>query len=276
MSAGQGVQHFKHSSRRTARYSAPALEKGLDILELLAADPAALTRTEIAHRLRRTIGEVFRMLVCLDERGYICKVGTDERYQLTLKFFELAHKHHPLQRLVATAIPLMQQVAETTGQSCHLAMLSHSEVIVVAQVDSPGKMGFAVRLGANIDLLDTASGHVILAFQKRDVQTRILRAWKRRSGKRSPRNLARHLDAIRHRGHEELASYQVRGVVNVSFPVLNRQGEAVGAMAVPYIEQIGIRRDLSQVKRALFKASENLCVAIGGRRAKLLSGVVHV
>jgi hypothetical protein len=68
----------------------------------------------------------------------------------------------------------------------------------------------------------------------------------------------------------------VRGVVNVSFPVLNRQGEAVGAMAVPYIEQIGIRRDLSQVKRALFKASENLCVAIGGRRAKLLSGVVHV
>jgi DNA-binding IclR family transcriptional regulator len=90
MSAGQGVEHFKHSSRRTARYSAPALEKGLDILELLAADPAALTRTEIAHRLRRTIGEVFRMLVCLDERGYICKVGTDERYQLTLKFFELA------------------------------------------------------------------------------------------------------------------------------------------------------------------------------------------
>jgi DNA-binding IclR family transcriptional regulator len=275
MPTGQTVKHLKRR-RRAIRYTAPALEKGLDILELLAADAAALTRSEIAHRLRRTIGEVFRMLVCLDERGYICQVGADERYQLTLKFFELAQKPHPLQRLVAAAKPLMQQVAETTGQSCHLAMLSHSEVIVVAQVDSPGKMGFAVRLGANIDLLDTASGHVILAFQKKEVQMRILRAWQHRSDKRPPKNLYRHLDAIRHRGHEELASYQVRGVVNISFPVLNQHGEAVGAMAVPYLQQIGVRIGLSQVKQELLKASGSLSLAIGGRRARLLSGVVRV
>jgi len=271
MPARQTVQHVKRRRGHAIRYTAPALEKGRDILELLAGDPVALTRSEIAHRLRRTIGEVFRMLVCLDERGYICQVDADERYQLTLKFLELAHKHHPLQRLVAAAMPLMPQVAETTGQSCHLAMLSHSEVTVVAQVDSPGKMGFAVRLGANIDLLDTASGHVILAFQKREVQIRILRAWQLRSGKRPPRNLYRHLETIRHRGHEELASYQVRGVVNISFPVLNQQGEAVGAMAVPYLQQIGMQIGLSQIRQELLKASQTLSLAIGGKRAKLLS-----
>jgi DNA-binding IclR family transcriptional regulator len=276
MLTGTTPRRLTQASPRKNRYTAPALEKGLDILELLAADPTALTHSEIANRLRRTIGEVFRMLVCLNERGYICQVGADERYQLTLKFFELAHKHHPLQRLTGAARPLMQRVAETTYQSCHLAMLSHSEVIVVAQVDAPGQMGFAVRLGANIDLLDTASGHVILAFRKREAQMRILRAWEHRSGKRPPRNLYRHLNAIRHRGYEELASYQVRGVVNVSFPVLNQQGEAVGAMAVPYLQQIGTRIGLSQVKQALLKASENLSLAIGGKRAKLLSGAVHV
>jgi DNA-binding IclR family transcriptional regulator len=271
MSAGRAIRSLKRSRGREIRYTAPALEKGLDILELLAGDPAALTRSEIAHRLRRTIGEVFRMLVCLDERGYVCQVDADERYQLTLKLFELAHKHHPLQRLVAAAIPLMQQVAQTTGQSCHLAMLSHSEVTVIAQVDSPGKMGFAVRLGANIDLLDTASGHVILTFQKREVQMRILRAWQHRSRKRLPRSLYQHLEAIRHRGHEELASYQVRGVVNISFPVLSQQGAAVGAMAVPYLQQIGVRIGLAQVRQELLKASETLSLAIGGKRAKLLS-----
>src|SRR3984893_13987061 len=109
MSPGRAVQPLKRISDRAIRYTAPALEKGLDILELLAADPAALTHSEIAHRLRRTIGEVFRMLVCLDERGYISQVSTDERYQLTLKLFELAHKHHPLQRLVSAARPRMQQ-----------------------------------------------------------------------------------------------------------------------------------------------------------------------
>src|SRR5580692_12140059 len=152
---------------RRLRYAAPALEKGLDILELLASVSDAMTHSEIANRLGRTVTEVFRMLVCLEERGYISRTGPDERYQLTLKLFEIVHQHHPLQRLVNQARPLVQRVASETGQSCHLAMLNHAEVVVVAQFDAPGIMGFSVRLGANIDLLNTASGHVILAFQDR-------------------------------------------------------------------------------------------------------------
>src|ERR1700693_3395812 len=85
---------------RRSRYTAPALEKGLDILELLASVSEALTHSEIASRLGRTISEVFRMLVCLEERGYISRTGPAERYQITLKLFEIAHRHHPLQRLI--------------------------------------------------------------------------------------------------------------------------------------------------------------------------------
>ena len=142
---------------RRIRYAAPALEKGLDILELLASVSEALTHSEIASRLGRTITEVFRMLVCLEERGYISRTTPEERYQLTLKLFELVHHHHPLQRLVTQARPLVQRVAGETGQSCHLAMLNNAEVVLVAQADAPGNMGFSVRLGANIDLLNTAS-----------------------------------------------------------------------------------------------------------------------
>jgi DNA-binding IclR family transcriptional regulator len=275
MSAGRSLRRFRPARTHTVRYSAPALEKGLDILELLADDPQALTPSEIAHRLRRTIGEVFRMLVCLDDRGYICQAGSGERYQLSLKLFEVAHQHHPLQRLVGAARPLMQQVAEITGQSCHLAVLSHSDVVVVAQVDAPGKMGFAVRLGANIDLLDTASGHVILAFQKDEIQSRILRVWQHRSGRRIPASLHRHLTEIRRRRYEELASYQVRGVVNISFPVLNQHAEAVAAMAVPFLPRVGGRVGPAQVKAALSSATRNLSITIGGKRAELLSGAGH-
>jgi DNA-binding IclR family transcriptional regulator len=271
MSAGRSIHSFRRVRTYTVRYSAPALEKGLDILELLADDPQALTPSEIAHRLRRTIGEVFRMLVCLDERGYICQAGADERYQLTLKLFEVAHQHHPLQRLVGAARPLLQQVAEVTGQSCHLAMLSHSEVVVVAQVDAPGNMGFAVRLGANIDLLDTASGHVILAFQKDEIRARILEIWRRRSGRRIPARLHRHLTEIRRRRYEELASYQVRGVVNISFPILNQHAEAVAAVAVPFLPRVGGRVGPAQVKAALSDATRNLSITIGGKRAELIS-----
>jgi DNA-binding IclR family transcriptional regulator len=256
---------------RQARYLAPALEKGLDILELLAFAPEALGRSEIARRLGRTMSEVFRMLVCLENRGYICQVGPDERYQLTLRLFELSHGQHPLQRLVAQARMSMLEVAGKTGQSCHLAMLNNAEVVVVAQVDGPGNMGFGLRLGAKVDLLNTASGHVILAFQNEPSRARALAEWRRRTGKAGPTGLTRHLRAIRRRGYEELASYQVRGVVNISFPVLNQHGEAIAAMAVPFLARIGARIGPPQVKQALASATRTLSASIGGRKLELAS-----
>jgi DNA-binding IclR family transcriptional regulator len=263
-------------SSRRIRYAAPALEKGLDILELLASVSECLTHSEIASRLGRTVTEVFRMLVCLEERGYLSRTGADERYQLTLKLFEIIHQHRPLARLINQARPLVQQVASETGQSCHLAMLNNAEVVLVAQSDAPGNMGFSVRLGANIDLLNTASGHVILAFQSEEVRTRALGAWCLRSKKKIPPGLFRHLQQIRRRGYEELASYQVHGVVNISYPVLNQHGEAIAAMTVPLLARIGDSLGPPQVKEALSLASRALSLAIGGKRLELSSGSVQL
>ena len=255
--------------RPSARYTAPALDKGLDILELFASEPDGLTTSQVARRLGRTVGEIFRMLVCLAERGYIFQVLPDERFQLTLKLFELAHRHHPLQRIIAKARPLMEEVAHKTRQSCHLAMPSDGEVVVITQVDAPGSAGFALKLGAKIDLLNTASGHLILAFQPDEVRARSLTAWKRRTGQSLPADLQEHLTRIRERGYEEMASYQVAGVVNISYPVLNQHHEAIAALSVPFLPRIGDRIGPAQVKAALQAVSEALSIAIGGRKAQL-------
>ena len=71
-----------------ARYAAPALEKGLDVIELLARETDGLTLNEVARLLDRTSSELFRMVNALCRRGYIGQ--HDDRYVLTLKLFELA------------------------------------------------------------------------------------------------------------------------------------------------------------------------------------------
>ncbi len=81
------------------RYRAPALDKGLDILEVLSATDAGLTQAEIAKALDRSPNEICRMLDRLVRRGYIARTTTD-RYELTLKLFALAHRHAPMRRLV--------------------------------------------------------------------------------------------------------------------------------------------------------------------------------
>ena len=75
-------------SARGVRYAAPALDKGLDIIELLAHEIEGLTLNEIAKGLGRTSSEIFRMVNGLCRRGYIMQQDGD-RYSLTLKLFEL-------------------------------------------------------------------------------------------------------------------------------------------------------------------------------------------
>jgi DNA-binding IclR family transcriptional regulator len=169
----------------------------------------------------------------------------------------------------------VQQVASDTGQSCHLAMLNNAEVVVVAQADAPGNMGFSARLGANVNLLHTGSGHVILAFQSDEVRARALGAWRLRSRKPIPPNLYRHLKQIRRRGYEELGSYQVHEVVNISYPVLNPYGEAIAAMTVPFLAHIGDSLGPPQVKDALRMATHTLSLTIGAKRPELSSGAVQ-
>src|SRR6476620_12263381 len=84
----------RRKTKVASRYPTPALEKGLDILELFAREPAELTKSDVARRLGRTVSEIFRMLVCLEERGYISPSRDGERFHLTLRLFELG-QHYP-------------------------------------------------------------------------------------------------------------------------------------------------------------------------------------
>ena len=56
------------------RYRAPALDKGLDILELLSSVDGGLTQSEIAKKLGRSPNEFYRMLDRLVRRGYVTKI----------------------------------------------------------------------------------------------------------------------------------------------------------------------------------------------------------
>lgn len=148
-----------------ASYTAPALEKGLDILELLAGEGGGLSQSAIAQRLSRSATELFRMLSVLERRGYVTR-HPDGAYLLSLRLFELAHQHPPLKRLLTVALPAMQQLAATSRQSAHLVVHFARRILVVAQVDSPEPMGFGVRLGAHFPFRpDRASSRVLSAFQ---------------------------------------------------------------------------------------------------------------
>jgi DNA-binding IclR family transcriptional regulator len=244
-------------------YPTPALEKGLDLLELFAKTPEGLTVSEAARCLNRTVSEIFRMILCLEQRDYLAQSPNKERYHLTLRMFRLAQEHPPTKRLVTEALPTMHWLASELRQSCHLGIVDGGHVVILAQVDSPESTGFYVRMGSKVDLMHAATGHVILAHQNEDARERAVDGWRQETKKRKPADLEEHLARIRARGYERRASYEVAGVMNISFPVLNLQGEAIAGLTVPYVKRLEDKITLTEVVSALREASRRISEAMG-------------
>ena len=248
------------------RYTAPALEKGLDILDVLVDTAEGYTLNELSVKLGRTVSEIFRMVVTLERRGYV-QGDHNDRYTLTLKLFEMAHRQQPIRSLTAMALPLLRDLANMTRQSCHLSIYNSGRVAVIAQVDSPERWSFGLKVGAVMGLTDTSSGHVLLAFRDVAERERMLAAHTRVEGENDvePAALLALLDEIRATGHEIVPSRQMRGVTNVAFPVIGSTGDAIAAVNVPYLERIDkkVNPEFDEVCRMVGEMAGRLSALMG-------------
>lgn len=248
-------------SKKTS-YSAPALEKGLDIIELLSRQEVGLTQSEIARSLERSVGEIFRMLMVLQERGYVAQDPLSDKYALTTFIFEIAHRIPTIGRLTAVAEPLMKELTQTINQSAHLAILGDGSVLVVGQISSPGNNNMNVRLGAKIDTWKASSGRVIIAFRDEDTLSGLLTSEPLPSDT-SEAQIRAELADIRKTGFEVRDSFVVRGVVNIAVPVFDHSGQAAAALTVPHIEKFNNPVDFEACKTEVIEAAARISRSLG-------------
>jgi len=222
------------------RYRAPALDKGLDILELLAEQKGGLTRAEITKLLGRNASEIYRMLERLVARQYVVRSAAGDRYSLSLKLYAPAHRHPPMERLISEALPLMQRFAAQAEQSVHLAVYDRGNLLVIAQVDGPGTWGIAVRLGARVGLVDTGSGRSMLAFQTSEQRAHMLAEHTAVKGEVTIDHdaLEAACERIREAGFSQKDSQQIFGVTDLTFPLLGSSGQAIAALTCPFLKRI--------------------------------------
>lgn len=182
-------------------YAAPALDKGLDILELLAETAGGMSQSEIAEATGRTVGQMFRMLATLERRGYVQRDAQSGLYSVSMKLFDLAHRHPPLRALITAALPPMRALAEITKQSCNLSVLDADRVRVVAQVESPADFGYLVRVGALFPVETTATGAILTSRDSIMVRQDPLQP----------------------------------GITDVVVPIRDRRGATIASITVPYV-----------------------------------------
>ena len=230
------VKKTSSSNSRRKLYTAPALEKGLDILELLASEELGLNISALAKALGRSVGEVFRMVAVLEQRGYIQLREDSDAYVMTLKMFALSHKLPPIARLSAAAAPVMKSLAQQTNQSCHLVTYYDGRGHIVGQHDAPTERILSVRLGAEAPLMDTCSGRVLLAFAEEETRTLMVKHIPEHQRSPKPGEINKLVKRVTKQGYEIIESAQVQGVRDIGYPIFDHTAQVAAALVIPYVD----------------------------------------
>jgi len=245
--------------KKSATSQAPAVDKALDVLEFLANQPEGAAMKEITAALDRSMSEIYRMVLALEYRRFVHKDTESERYYLSLRLFELAHRYPPTARLVRAAQPIMEDLAAQSMQSCHLGVADNDRLVILASTDSPMPMHYGVKIGASFPLLETSSGVILSAFTRPERQETILREV-RDEERQAFENRFR---KIRGSGQETRRSDVVDGVTNISCAVRDHSGRAVAALTVPYLKQTRALPSKEDVRALTGKAAVDLSAALG-------------
>jgi DNA-binding IclR family transcriptional regulator len=250
-----------------ASYRAPALEKGLDVLELLAAQSDGLTLSQIAQSLGRSVQEVYRVVVSLERRNYVVRRQPGDAFQISMKLFDLACSHPPLRQLLDAAQPILADLAAKVEESVILTVIDGLATRVIAVADNPAPIGFRVRLGTQSRLLTTASGRTLMAFQNERTREKLLAAvtadFRDKGG--DPARLVRRVEQIAARGYEIVADETLKGITDVSFPIRDASGTAQAALTMPFLLWVTNKVQLADASEHLFSAAAELCARIGGQ-----------
>lgn len=105
-----------------------AVEKALEICELLSAQPRGASLSDLAKALRQPASSVHRMLATLKRRGYVRQDEDTQRYALTLKMLDLSFKALGRSELRLHAYPVMREYVLTTSQRGFIAIPASGEV----------------------------------------------------------------------------------------------------------------------------------------------------
>jgi len=235
-------------------YSAPAVDKAFEIIDLVAGEMAGLSVTDIALRLGRSTSQIYRIVVALHRLGVLRRNEQTDRYELALKLFELATRHPPLQKMVYHAGPILARLAEVTDQSCHLATVTGTSLVILAQADSPMPMHYTVKLGSRFPAMETSSGAVIAAHCAPNRQDMLLAEFTpaERATFRS------RFESILKAGYERRDSAVTAGVINLSKAVLDASGQPLGAITVPFLPQRRMRMEVDAVLARVVAAADEL------------------
>jgi len=137
-----------------------SVHRALDVLEALAAAGGTASLTDLAAACGLPLPTLHRLASTLADRGYL-RQAPNRRYSLGSRLVPLGTDAHAL--LGERALPVLRGLAELTGESANLAVLTQGRAEYVAQAPGRHTMRTFTEVGNRVALHCTGVGKALLA-----------------------------------------------------------------------------------------------------------------
>ncbi|MDQ8179343.1 IclR family transcriptional regulator [Pelagicoccus sp. SDUM812005] len=144
------------------KYRIPNLHNACRVLKLLSTTPQALSIRSISESLQIPRTTTLRILATLTLEGFTAK--KDDCYSLGPSLVPIGDAAKASMDISELARPLLQQIVQATGETCHLAIPSGNRALIVEAIPSKHRLSSSTKPGAILDLHSSATGKCLLAF----------------------------------------------------------------------------------------------------------------
>jgi DNA-binding IclR family transcriptional regulator len=214
--------------------SAPALTRGLSLVELLDAAPEGLTLTQLSDAIDCPKNSTLRLIQALVDQGWAVRDPATLRVRLTSKVLLLGQPRNGDHSLTECALPVMRELRDQSGETVSLGILIGSEVVIIEKQESRLPVRIGVDVGLRLALHDNAPGKALIAFQQEEERKRLLAEIPLPATTphtiTDRRQLRNECEQIRKQGYAFDRDENYEGIRCVASPIFDRPGHVVAVI----------------------------------------------
>ncbi|MBW1783982.1 MAG: IclR family transcriptional regulator [Deltaproteobacteria bacterium] len=216
---------------------APAVDRALDVIELLATSQKELPLSEILARLSIPRQSLIRILNTLCDRGIVDKTGQRGFYRLGMRLLYLGNRLQNNIRLRSVARPFMQELADRTHKTVELSTLDRDQLVLIEQIEGSEGIRLYTRIGSAYPYFHAvAVGKIYLAHMDAEKRHKVLSAIGlppvTEHTLTGMEQLERELAGVREQGYAFEDQELRKGVRRIVAPIHDHQGHLAGGVGV--------------------------------------------
>jgi DNA-binding IclR family transcriptional regulator len=244
-----------------------SLERGLAVIELLAASGGTVSLADAARRLGLHRSTAYHLMQSLAAMGWLRQVEVTRGYELTEKLFRLTGSRWSVEQLGEIAQPFLDELTRATGEGTSVAAWVRGSVTIAAKREAAGPVRVVQDAGSTRQLYCTAVGKALAAWlPPSEVRAALAKTKLEALTPKTITSRARfeaELRRVRAAGYAIDDEEQYLGLRCVAMPVFCYSGEVIASMCVVGPKHRMTNRKLAEVRVPLARLARRMSERLG-------------